>query len=85
MGAKMTEKSPKITKPMGYSHLPHDLGVAPIHWVEKECNLVWSREHKDVCVLRKAVTDSQGGHFPFLEHPVDTFDALEDFVKTAWK
>ena len=48
MGAKMGEPKPKPTKPFGYSHFPHDLGAAPIKWVEKEVNLVWSREHKDV-------------------------------------
>jgi len=48
MGAKMGEPKPKPTKPFGYSHFPHDLGAASIKWVEKEVNLVWSREHKDV-------------------------------------
>jgi hypothetical protein len=48
MGAKMGEPKPKPTKPFGYSHFPHDLGAASIKWVEKEVDLVWSREHKDV-------------------------------------
>ena len=87
MGAKMGEPKPKPTKPFGYSHFPHDLGAAPIKWVEKEVNLVWSREHKDVRSSNSAreVADIQGGHFPFLEHTTDTWEALEDFVSKAWK
>jgi hypothetical protein len=48
MGAKMGEPIPKPKQPLGYSKLPYDLGSAPIHFVEKQYNLVWSREHKDV-------------------------------------
>jgi hypothetical protein len=29
--------------------------------------------------------DIKGGHFPFLEHPADTWEGLEDFVNKAWK
>jgi microsomal epoxide hydrolase len=73
MGPKMPKPGPKPTTPMGYSHMPYDLGSAPIHWVEKEYNIIWSKEHE------------HGGHFPFLEHPASSWEALEDFIKTAWK
>lgn len=47
-GPKAGGPQPKPKKPLGYSFLPHDLGSAPIHWVEKEYNVVWSKTHKDV-------------------------------------
>ena len=47
-GPKADGPQPKPKKPLGYSFLPHDLGSAPIHWVEKEYNVVWSQTHKDV-------------------------------------
>jgi len=73
MGAKMGEPKPKPVKPMGFSRFPYDIGSSSIEWVKKSVNLVWSREHKD------------GGHFPFLEHPADTWEGFEDFVDKVWK
>jgi microsomal epoxide hydrolase len=52
MGPKMGKPTPKPKQPLGYSKLPYDLGSAPIHWVEKEYNVVWSKEHNDVSLYQ---------------------------------
>lgn len=63
----------KITKPLGYSYFPFELGPVPLSWVQANDNVVWYRIHEE------------GGHFAAMEKPKLFLRDMEDFVAEAWK
>ncbi|KAG8675878.1 hypothetical protein FPOAC1_001873 [Fusarium poae] len=60
---------PKITKPLGYSWFPQEVGPKPVAWAATLGNLVYYKRHE------------RGGHFAALERPEDLLEAVEEFVK----
>jgi microsomal epoxide hydrolase len=63
-----------IDKPTGVSYFPYEMTFPAVkHVVEKECNLVFYKQHE------------KGGHFAALERPQVFWEDVEAFVGEAWK
>lgn len=84
---------PWISKPLGYSKYPKEINKVKPEWVATTGNLVWSKVHEAVSLIRSYRDDLvsllirlriQGGHFAALERPADMLSDIEDFIKVAW-
>ncbi|KAH7396477.1 epoxide hydrolase-like protein [Pyrenochaeta sp. MPI-SDFR-AT-0127] len=62
-----------LKKPTGFSFYPYELFPGIKHVLEKNCNLVFYRQHE------------HGGHFAALEMPQELWDDVEEFVGKVWK
>jgi microsomal epoxide hydrolase len=63
---------PDSDKPTGVSWFPHEVFPAIKHTIEKECNLVFYKEH------------DKGGHFAALECPKEFWEDVEEFATRVW-
>jgi pimeloyl-ACP methyl ester carboxylesterase len=62
-----------ISKPTGFSFFPYELFPGIKSVLEKNCNLVFYRQH------------DQGGHFAALERPAELWADVQEFADKAWK
>jgi hypothetical protein len=63
---------PDSDKPTGVSWFPHEIFPAIKHVIEKECDLVFFKEH------------GKGGHFAALECPKEFWEDVEEFATMVW-
>lgn len=61
-----------IEQPVGVSHFPDEVIMAPRKWAEEECNVVFWRTH------------DQGGHFAAYEQPAALAADLIEFFNAQW-
>jgi hypothetical protein len=64
---------PDSDKPTGVSWFPHEVFPAIKHVIEKECDLIFYKEH------------DKGGHFAALERPKEFWEDVEEFAKRVWR
>jgi hypothetical protein len=64
---------PDSDKPTGVSWFPHEVFPAIKHVIEKECDLVFYKEH------------DKGGHFAALECPKEFWEDVEEFATRVWR
>lgn len=67
-----TVTSAFIERPVGVSHFPGEIAMAPRRWAEEEVNIVFWRTH-DV-----------GGHFAAYEQPAALVSDVIEFAKAEW-